>query len=165
MPVGTTGLQLRRIPTVAERLIAAPRSAVWAAIDSHDEVAGRSILQIAGSPASGVGARHLYVGPPLPPFGMRTVMYTEVTGVQESWWISFQTLAGAWEQTETWVLADAPGAQTLARINGWWSKPAVAEADFTAEQNKLNELARNALEHLARRVRDAVEVDGAGEAG
>lgn len=162
---GVQGLQLRRVPTAAERLIDAPRAAVWAALEAGDEAESSSQLRIVGAPPSGVGARHIHVGPPLPPFGMRSVLYTEVTDVQQGLWLSLRTLAGVWEQTETWVLDDAPGGQTLARITGWWSKPAPPEADLTAQQSALNEMASRALERLAERVRMAADPEAHGGVG
>ena len=146
------GLELRRVPTLAERVISAPRTVVWAVlVDEDDETDIGFHQQIVGAPASGVGARHVSVGPPSPPFGMRTVMYNEVTAVQEGYWITSQMLAGSWEHIETFFLLDAADGQTLARITGWWTKPAPRTADFSSLQATLNGLAAKALDRVARR--------------
>ena len=104
--VDRQALELRRVSTAAERVISAPRSAVWATANADDEADAGWHQQIVGAPASGVGARHLHVLPPLPPFGMRSVTYTEVTAFQEGYWYTTQTLAGTWEHTETLLLQD-----------------------------------------------------------
>lgn len=144
-------LELRRVPTAAERVISAPRSVVWATADADDEADAGWQQQIVGAPASGVGARHLHVGPPLPPFGMRSVIYSEVTAFQEGYWYTSQTLAGTWEHTETLLLQDTGDGQTLARVTGWWTKPAPRAADFTKLQADLNGLAATFLDRLAGR--------------
>jgi len=143
--------ELHRVPTSAERLIAVPRSAVWAVVYVDDEEPDGWHHDIVGAPASGVGARHMRVGPPQPPFGLRTVMYCEVTAAQEGSWVTTQTSGGAWEHTETLVLEDADDGQTLARLTGSWAKPAPRSADFTKVQVGLNELAAKYLARLAAR--------------
>jgi len=139
------------VPTAAERVISAPRSVVWATANADDEAEKGWHQQIVGAPSSGVGARHIHVGPPLPPFGMRSVIYAEVTAFQEGYWYTSQTLAGTWEHTETLLLQDTPDGQTLARITGWWTRPAPRTADFTKLQADLNGLAAKALDRLASR--------------
>ena len=160
---GTTpglSLELHRVPTSAELVIAAPRAAVWAAADADEETEVAPQL-IVGAPTSGVGARQVFVGPPLPPFGMRTVMYLEVTGYQEGYWYSAITLAGDWEHTETFTLADTADGQTLARISGWWTKPAPPGTNFKAAQTLFSEHAAKRLKRIA----DRVEVRATEEPG
>ncbi|NTW42559.1 MAG: hypothetical protein HGA44_22255 [Cellulomonadaceae bacterium] len=134
-------------------MIAAPRAAVWAAASDDNEDCDPTWHQhIVGAPDSGVGAKHIHVGPPLPPFGMRSVIYTEITALHEGYWYTSQTLAGSWEHTETLMLENTADGQTLARISGWWTKPAPPTSDFTALQAGLNGLATQMLDRIAVRV-------------
>lgn len=146
-----TALELRRVPTEAERLIPARRDIVWAAVEGED-VGCQSHDHVVGRPTFGVGSQHLVVGPPLPPFGLHTVMLCEVTGMQEGTWTTSRTLGGAWEHTETLFLFDADEDQTIAKITGVWTKPAGPDVDFSELQAGLNGLAAKALDRLAEKV-------------
>lgn len=139
------------MPTSAERVISATRTVVWAAIDTDDEPDTGWCQKLVGAPESGVGARHLHVGPPQPPYGMRTVMYTELTALLEGFSYTTETSAGTWAHTETLQLEDTAEGATLARITGLWVRPAPPSANFTEVQTGLNGLAASALERLARR--------------
>lgn len=125
---------------------------VWAAY--HDEEHGHApdrCEQIVGAPDSGVGARHVHLGKPAPPYGLRTVMYTEVVAQEEGHWISLQTHAGAWQHEETWHFVDRPGGTTTARITGEHVRP-YGTASPGAIQTALTTLAQDALDRLAARV-------------
>lgn len=130
-------------------MISASRTAVWAAVAVEFEGPRGHYQEIVGAPASGVGAKHVSLGPPVPPFGLRPVMYTEVTAELEGFWQTTQTFAGAWELTETLLLEDAGDDQTLARVTGWWVKPAPSQQDFTKMQVALNGFAAEFLDRLA----------------
>lgn len=150
-PADREAIVVHRVPTAAELVIPAPRLAVWAAATAEGEADPGEQL-IVGAPTSGVGARHLHVGPPLPPFGMRTVTYCEVTALQQGYWYTKVTLATSWEHTETLTLADTADGQTLARIDGWWTRPAPPGANFEAVRAHISELAAKRLKHIADRV-------------
>jgi hypothetical protein len=87
-------------------------------------------------------------------------MYTEVTAMQEGYWYSTITVAGAWELTETLTLSDTADGQTLARVDAWWTRPAPQGASFTAVETYLREGAAKGLKRIA----DRVKVDPATEA-
>jgi hypothetical protein len=67
-------------------------------------------------PDSGVGAKHLHVGPPSPPYGLRPVMYTEMTAVLEGHWFSIQVTGGTYLTKETWQFMDASDGTTTVRV-------------------------------------------------
>ncbi|CAN5245521.1 hypothetical protein BH11ACT1_BH11ACT1_27220 [soil metagenome] len=82
-------------------------------------------------------------------------MYTELTAVQDGYWRTSQTFAGIWEHTETLLLADTSDGRTLAKVTGWWMKPAPASTDFSGLQTNLNKLASDMLDRLAGRAENA----------
>lgn len=122
--VQASALVLRRIETSATLVIPRPREVVSAAIDAHvaDETGSSGRFSIVGAPETGLGSRRLAIGPPMPPFGLRTIMHTEVIAVEPGHWRTTQMISGTAEQTETLLLADIDGGHTLATVNGWMSK-------------------------------------------
>ncbi|MBO9555980.1 SRPBCC family protein [Cellulomonas sp.] len=142
-----------RIQTNASRVIGAPRADVWAVAATPDCEEDPGLCQhIVGAPKSGVGARHVILGPPAPPHGIRTVMFSEVVAELDGHWRSVQTHGGAWEHEETWFFTDAPDGETLVRISGWHLRPSVPAARSSSYQAALDKLAMDALDRLADRV-------------
>jgi hypothetical protein len=121
----------------------------WTALQSEPSQASRRAIE--GAPTSGLGAATVTVGPPLPPFGLRTVMYSEVTAVEPGWWSTVQTSGGTFEHTETLLLEEAADGTTLVRLTGRFLQPALPSADVTALQKGLNRLAAELLEEIAAR--------------
>ncbi|GEK22946.1 hypothetical protein [Cellulomonas xylanilytica] len=141
------------VPTSGELTIDAPRAAVWRAAIELDELADDGGYALVGQPRSGLGAKSVRLGPPVGPHGFRTVMYSEVTALQEPHWITSEVLTSTWEHVETLLLLDIDPGRTRARVTGAWRRPAPAGTDFSELQQSLDLLAAQYLERIAAAVR------------
>ena len=144
VPVPTV---LHSVPTSGELTIDAPRARVWRAAIHLGESVDDGGYALVGQPTSGLGAKSVRLGPPVGPFGFRTVMYSEVTALLEPHWITSQTLTTTWEHVETLLLDDVGPGHTRARMTGTWRRAAPAGTDFAELERTLNRLV---AEHLAR---------------
>jgi hypothetical protein len=149
-------LTLRTLHRHAEVFIAAPRLAVWDALDSDDDHDMATCARIAGAPTSGVGARHIHMTEPREPGGLRLVMHVETTAVEPGWYFSCRTSSSTFEDTETVQMTDGPDGGTFVRLHGLQVRQVPNWVDVSGLEGSLQKLAHDFLERLRVRVESAL---------
>ena len=114
----------RRIPIYADAVILRPRSTVWQEMTGGERHPAwseptDSFRAVEGPGPGEVGHTQLYVGPPSPPFGLRSVIVGEIVEVAAELSRTTVAITPLWEYTERVDLRDTLDGHTSVAIAGW----------------------------------------------
>lgn len=143
-----------RVQFNVARGIAASRVDVWAAAMAMTCPPDAGCEAIVGAPESGPGSRHVHLGGLVPPYGLRSITYTEVVEMHEGSSYAVHTHGGTWEQEETWLFADLWDGTTNVTILGSHAH-AYPNVPLDMMQTHVDAIVLQALDRLAEQVTGA----------